>query len=307
MGIAEEEPIVSVIVPVATAGAFTRECLRRVLRSMECCGGASELVLVLNGLRDADRRELDEVLGHPSVTCIERAGRIGSAPARCLGVHRARGRLLLLTDADCLVPDDWVAQMVKAAGAHDVACGQVQAANACANSYVRIEQEVDRVRNSMTTRQGTRRFPTVANMIARRDLLTLIVDDRDNTAEDIQLSVEYIRRGILIATVDDAAVRTVYPSSLAQCLRRRAKHARGVAFAQKLWSRREWRGVGMRGPLALGMAAFVRIWRMRLSRFEQLMCLLLRLCFAAMWAYYLVARPRAPHPPQVGATAERSG
>ncbi len=292
---AEEELAVSVLIPVATAGAFTRECLQKVLHSLDRFDGASELILVVNGLRHADREELAEVLKHQKVVRIERAERIGSAPARCLGVSLARGRHVLSTDADCLVPTNWVAQMVKAGTVHGVACGQVQAANPLVNAYVRIEQEVDRLRNSALTPTGTRRYPTVANMVARRDLLVPLVDDRDNTAEGVQLSLEYMFRNILVSSVDHATVRTIYPSSLAECLSRRAKHAKGVAFAQSLWSPKEWRSFGMRGPLSLGMAAFVRIWRARLSRWEQLVCLALRLCFAAMWAFYLLAPKRRMH------------
>jgi glycosyltransferase involved in cell wall biosynthesis len=292
MGMADDAVAISVVIPVATAGASTKDCLRQVLRSLERFGDASELILVLNGLGQADRDGLADVLGHPGVLCIERAERLGSAPARCLGVRQARGRRILFTDADCRVPDDWVAQMAEAGAASDVACGQVQAANTCVNAYVRIEEEIDRLRNSMLTPKGTRRFPVVANMIARPDLAALIVDDRDNTAEDVQLSLEYNLRGVPVAGTDHVVVRTIYPSSLAQCLSRRVKHAKGFAFAQRLWSRTEWRRLGMRGPVALALAAFVRVWRMRVSRFEQMTALALHLWFAAAWACYLVVRPR---------------
>ena len=303
----EDTPFISVVIPVASAGTLTRESLQTVLRSVEDFERACELVLVLNGLRDGEREELDELLTHPSVVWVERADRIGSAPARCLGVDRARGRYTVMTDADCMVPADWVSRMARAAAEHDVACGQVQAANTSVNACVRIEEEIDRLRNSTATPSGTRRYPTTANMIARRDLLALIANDRDNTAEDIQLSLEYMHRGIRVASVDDVVVRTIYPSSLMQCMSRRAKHAKGTAFAQGLWTRREWRGFGMRGPVALALAGSVRVWRMRLSRFEQLLAFGLRLWFAAAWAWYLVARVGRPRPRRSGEVREASG
>jgi len=303
---ADEEPIVSVLIPVATASTFTCECLQTVLHSLESFDGASQLILVLNGLRHGGRRELAPVLQHPKVTCVERAERIGSAPARCLGIKLARGRYVLSTDADCLVPTDWVEQMVKTSAVHGVVSGQVRAANALVNAYVRIEQEVDRLRNSTLTPRGTLRFPTVTNMAARRDLWVPIVDDRDNTMEDIQLSVEYMLRNIPVSSVGHVAVRTIYPSSLMQCLSRRAKHAKGLAFVQRLWSPEEWRSVGMRGPFTLALAAFVRTWRTRLSRREQVMYLALRLCFAAMWAFYLVVPGRMKHARQRGQASRHS-
>ena len=62
---ADEEPAVSVVIPVATAGAFTRECLQTVLHSLESFDGASQLILVLNGLRHGDFENLAAVLEHP--------------------------------------------------------------------------------------------------------------------------------------------------------------------------------------------------------------------------------------------------
>jgi hypothetical protein len=132
-------------------------------------------------------------------------------------------------------------------------------------------------------------------MAARRELLTHLVDDRCNTAEDIQLSLEFLSRGIKVGSVDHVVVRTVYPSSFMGCLSRQARHAMGVAFAQRQWSRRQWRRLGMAGPLALAVAAFIRMSRLRLSHRERIIALALRLCFAAQWAFYLVMLRRCKH------------
>ena len=288
------------MIPVATGGAFTRECLQSVLHSLADFDGSSQMILVLNGLGQSDRESLAALLAHPRVKSVERPERIGSAPARCLGISLAQGRHVLLTDADCLVPRDWVAEMAKAGASHGVASGHVQAANRVLNAYVHVQQEIDRVRNSAVTRRGTRRYPTVANMAARRELLTYLVDDPDNTAEDIQLSVEFLSRGIKVGTVDHAVVRTIYPSSFMECLSRQAKHARGVAFAQRRWSRRQWPRPGMAGPLALGVAAFIMVWRLRLSHRERMIALALLLCFAAQWAFYLVMLRRCKQVRQAG-------
>ncbi|MDD1750055.1 MAG: glycosyltransferase, partial [Methanothrix sp.] len=172
---AEEEPVVSIVIPVATAGAFTRKCLQSVLDSLADFDGSSQIILVLNGLGQGDRESLATLLAHPKVRSVERPERLGSAPARCLGIGLARGRYVLSTDADCLVPVDWVAEMVKAGAGYGVASGQVQAANRVLNTYVRVQQEIDRVRNSAVNRSGTRRYLTAANMAARRELLNYLV------------------------------------------------------------------------------------------------------------------------------------
>jgi len=301
--LAGDEPAVSVVIPVATAGPFTRECLQSVLHSLAEFDGSGQIILVLNGLGQSGRESLAPLLAHPNVKTVERPEQIGSAPARCLGIGMARGRHILLTDADCLVPLDWVAEMAKAGARHGVASGQVQAANRVLNAYVRVQQEIDRVRNSAVTRRGIRRYPTVANMAARRELLTYLVDDPDNTAEDVQLSLEFASRGIKVGSIDHVVVKTVYPSSFMECLSRQAKHARGVAFAQRQWRRRQWRRLGTAGPLAFAVATFIIVWRLRLSPRERVIALALLLCFAAQWAFYLVIPRRRK---QIGRAASEA-
>lgn len=284
---ADQEPVISIVIPVAAAGAFTHECLQSVLNSVADFDGRSQIILVLNGLEHGEQESLAALLARPNVMSVQRPERIGSAPARCLGIGLARGRYVLLTDADCLVPPDWVAEMAKAAASYGVASGQVQSANGVPNTYVRVQQEMDRVRNSVVTRLGTRRYPTVSNMAARREHLTHLIDDPHNAAEDIQLSLEFLSRGLKVGSVDHIVVRTVYPSSFRESLSRQAKHAMGAAFAQRQWSRRQWRSLGMAGPLALAATALIRIWRLRLSHRERTIALALRLCFAAQWAFCL--------------------
>jgi GT2 family glycosyltransferase len=48
----------------------------------------------------------------PAVTLLHRESRMQSGTARNLGVSAAQGRILMFTDADCIVPPDWLRRLV---------------------------------------------------------------------------------------------------------------------------------------------------------------------------------------------------
>jgi len=289
---------------VGTGGAFTHECLSALLRSIDAFEGEAEAVLVFNGLSTDQRRGLDAVVAHPAVRLLEHPERLGSAPARCLGIRTARADLILLTDADCRVPVDWVATMAAAAAGHRVVSGHVESDDGPRNAYVRVQQEIDRLRNSAALPGGSRRYPTVSNMAAPSELLRLVDDDPLNTTEDFQLSTELIAREIPVVNLEHVVVTTQYPATFLRSVRRQERHAIGTAYAQRQWSRSEWRRMGMAGPLALAATSPFRAWRMRLRVHERAIAWALRLCFAVQWARHLI-RLRGRPARQTGGRASR--
>jgi cellulose synthase/poly-beta-1,6-N-acetylglucosamine synthase-like glycosyltransferase len=77
--------------------------------------GTHEVLLVENG--SADLADLDGVGGVVRYLCSEEPS---SATARNLGLAAARGRYVLLTDADCVPALDWVEKMVARLDRSDV-------------------------------------------------------------------------------------------------------------------------------------------------------------------------------------------
>ncbi len=88
---------------------------QRVRRLLDSLGrqtlGASrfEVIVVENGSHD-----LSDVDGLYGLVRYQHASQANSATARNIGLRAARGRLLLLTDADCVVDPDWVQTMCDA-------------------------------------------------------------------------------------------------------------------------------------------------------------------------------------------------
>ena len=110
-----------VVVPARDEAERIGVCLLALAEQRGVSEGAYEVVVVLDGCRDATReRALDVAMSHPqlrlhlvelSVPCgVGRARRIGMdlACERLLTVHRPRG-LIASTDADSVVAGDWLA------------------------------------------------------------------------------------------------------------------------------------------------------------------------------------------------------
>jgi GT2 family glycosyltransferase len=102
--VSDAELLASVVVAV-----HSDQRARRLLDSMACQSlGADrfEVIVIENG-----SHELSDVDGLHGLVRYRHASRANSAAARNIGLVAARGRFLLLTDADCVVDPDWVQTM----------------------------------------------------------------------------------------------------------------------------------------------------------------------------------------------------
>lgn len=97
-------PILSVVIPCYRAGADIRRCLDSVLA--QAVAFTFEVIVVdssADGTAETLRR------AYPAVHVIELPGRAFPGTARNAGVREARGRVIVFTDADCVVDPGWLA------------------------------------------------------------------------------------------------------------------------------------------------------------------------------------------------------
>lgn len=76
-----------------------------------------EIIVVNNNSDDNTQKTLDNLLIKSFFQGIQ-----GWGPARQLGLEKARGKYILLADADCIYPDCWVDEMMKILTKKDVVC-----------------------------------------------------------------------------------------------------------------------------------------------------------------------------------------
>jgi glycosyltransferase involved in cell wall biosynthesis len=101
---------VSVVMPTRNRCALLQRSLEALGRQRDC--GAFELVVVDDGSTDATAQTLSAVRLPAAVQLRSlRQEHAGPAAARNRGLLACRGDVVAFTDDDCIVADDWVAQV----------------------------------------------------------------------------------------------------------------------------------------------------------------------------------------------------
>ena len=104
------QPFVSIVVAARDEQEHIAACLQSLLAQDY---GAYEIVVVDDGSRDETANIVRHLCGeHRRLQLVERTGEGSKKAALSLAIARARGEILLMTDADCLVGPGWVRGMV---------------------------------------------------------------------------------------------------------------------------------------------------------------------------------------------------
>lgn len=107
-----EHPYVSIIVPVFNGERFVRLCMESINR-INYPKDRFELIMVDNGSSDKTVetiRHFQKNLGIDVKLYVEK--RKGAYMARNLGIRNAKGEIVVFTDADCIVDENWLTNIV---------------------------------------------------------------------------------------------------------------------------------------------------------------------------------------------------
>ncbi|MBI4432669.1 MAG: glycosyltransferase family 2 protein [Candidatus Omnitrophica bacterium] len=155
----------SVVVPVYNEGRGIRECLRRVESFLDLKGDAWEIIVSSDGSTDNTNQEVRAFISESPVRkerihLIASETNKGKGHASRLGVLKAQGRMILITDADLSAPikevDKLIAEIEKG---HDIAIG----------SRAAREPGAD-VRQSFKRRLAGRIFNILVQILALRGI-----------------------------------------------------------------------------------------------------------------------------------------
>src|SRR3989338_8668397 len=103
------QPKVSVIIPVYNAEKTLKQCLDSVVsQDFE----NFEIIVVDNNSTDGSKGIIDSFLAGRKVKYFFEEKR-GRGAARNAGLRVARGEIIAMTDADCIVPTDWLKRLTE--------------------------------------------------------------------------------------------------------------------------------------------------------------------------------------------------
>lgn len=99
-------PLVSVVIPAYNACNTIGRCLKSLAE--QTFGQDYEVIVVDDGSTD----ETSKIVKETGVNYF-RVDKGGPAKARNLGIEKAKGEIVLFTDADCVLPDNWIEKMTE--------------------------------------------------------------------------------------------------------------------------------------------------------------------------------------------------
>lgn len=103
-------PKVSVIIPVYNAEKTLRQCLASVVRQTY---DEYEIIIVDNRSTDGTKAIIEAYTKEGSGIHYVFEKERGVGAARSTGEKIATGEIILMTDADCIVPEDWIQEMIQ--------------------------------------------------------------------------------------------------------------------------------------------------------------------------------------------------
>jgi len=221
---------ISVIVPAYNAEHTIKECVEALL-----CQSTPPSVYEVIVVDDGSTDDTGRIAARLGATVLHQANR-GPAAARNLGLKKARGGVILFTDADCAPSADWVQQMIaplsdpQIAGSKGIYRTRQRSLTA---RFVQVEYED---RYDYTAQQPFVDLVDTHAACYRRGALLASggFDARFRYCEDQELSFRMAEAGYKMAFCPRAAVYHHHPDSWRMYARKKARIGYWKAFVLRL-------------------------------------------------------------------------
>jgi glycosyltransferase involved in cell wall biosynthesis len=220
-------PEISVVIPVHNAQKTLPACIR----SLKALDYENVEVILVN---DSSTDESSQIMNSSGFRVLQNDRR-GPSSARNLGIRAATHELIAFTDADCIVPPNWLSALLAAlesSGATSAGGGQRSPDDetAMGRRFQRLLGQIGMVGDYM---HGSTQFRRVrhnpsCNALYHKSALLEVEGFRETLfpGEDVDLDRRLERRGHIFVFTPDAPVAHYRPATLGGCLRMMFRYGR---------------------------------------------------------------------------------
>lgn len=189
-------PKVSVTVPVLNGEKTLKKCLEALIKQDFF---DYEIIVVDNNSTDKTKAIINDFVNASKKVSYVFEARRGRGNARNAGVKAARGEVIAMTDADCIVPADWLEKITAPILKDEESAVAGFEADEINNYWTRMRQESNWVFAQARTIDGYITYLDTKNFAIKADLLKRLGFDSELTAsEDWGLLVRLKKEGIKI-------------------------------------------------------------------------------------------------------------
>ena len=202
--------LVSVIIPVFNSEKTLRNCLESVLNQTY---KNYELIIVNNNSSGRSKKIIQEFEKNKKIKYFFEK-KISRGAARNTGEKRAKGEIILMTDADCIVPKNWLENMIKPIMTEKYDAVQGSQENFQNNYWSKQTQIRSKAKNEFVTEEVIGRVDTKNFAIKTSALKQLGFTSRKYVSgNDTDLSIKVQKNNLKLKFLNNIKVKHHHPTS----------------------------------------------------------------------------------------------
>ncbi|MFA6417215.1 MAG: glycosyltransferase family 2 protein [Patescibacteria group bacterium] len=279
---------VSVVIPTARIGSRALKSLESIALSLDLFSGNKELIIAVDRNFMVNDFLLDFASNYNFVKLLKIGGGHGSAFTRFQALSKAQYSVVIFTDDDCLVPLDWINKMFAEVTKYGMVAGNLAAFNE-RNVYSLVDAYVDQLRIKSVDADGYAKYISFPNFGIKQTYLPSLpfLATALNTTEDIDLACRLRLAGRKIYFAESLLIITEYPETFSGLLKRKVKHAQGIAFLRAGLENEKLRYLGLaETPWRMLRRWSVLSFKAPLKLIPRIIMFLANLAYCVALAYY---------------------
>ncbi len=229
-----KKPKISVIIPVYNGEKTLKQCLKSVLNQTY---RNYEVIVVDNNSTDKTKEIIKEFQkkekGKNKKIRYLFEPKQGRGAVRYKGEINAKGDIILMTDSDCIVPKNWIKEMIKSIKEYDAAQGFEEAIfDDFWSRYRQIvskEKSVKEMTKSIIGKIDTKNF-AIKKLVLRKIGYT---SRKYFSGNDTDLSIKLAKNNCKVRFVKNISVKHFYPNSLREVFKKQIYRAKWTTIITK--------------------------------------------------------------------------